>query len=276
VLVTLTEADRPRLEPLLAAAPLDTLFVATRIDRFGLDANKLGCPVIGVIRGGQLVAAVHAGANLAPIGDPSAFGEVIENLGQRVRTQSILGPAHLVLPLYNGLVQRWGTSWAQARELRAHQPLMCHRAGTPLPVTPDPRVREVMPSDLDVYYMAATRMYTEEVGNSPFDVSDSYRQYVRFLVTNGRAFGAFDSDRVWYKTDVGGAYGGVCQVQGVWLDPALRGHGMAESLMAAVLRLVSQRWPVVSLYVNDYNVRARRVYDRLGLEVVGEYATVLY
>ena len=276
MLVTLTDADRPRLEPLLAAAPLDTLFVATRIDRFGLDATKLGCPVIGVVQGGQLVAAVHAGANLAPVGDPSAFGEVVEQLGQRVRTQSILGPARLVMPLYNGLVQRWGTSWAQARELRAHQPVMVYRAGDPLPVVPDPRLREVLPTDLDIYYAAATRMYMEEVGNSPFDASDSYRQYVRYLVTNGRAFGAFDGNRVWYKTDVGAAYGGVCQVQGVWLDPALRGRGLSEPLMAAALQLVAKRWPVVSLYVNDYNVRARRVYDKLGLEVVGEFATVLY
>jgi len=276
VLVTLTEADRPRLEPLLAAAPLDTLFLASRIDRFGLDANKLGCPVIGVIESGRLVAAVHAGANLAPVGDPSAFGEVIEQLGQRVRTQSILGPASLVQPLYTGLVQRWGTSWAQARELRAHQPVMVYKLGDALPVTPDPRLRQVTPDDLDVYYAAAVRMYAEEVGNSPYDLSDSYRQYVRYLVTNGRAFGAFDRDHVWYKTDVGAAYGQVCQVQGVWLDPALRGNGLSEPLMAAALQMVAQRWPVVSLYVNDYNVRARRVYDRLGLQVVGEFATVLY
>jgi len=276
VLVTLTEADRPRLQPLLAAAPLDTLFLASRIDRFGLDASKLGCPVMGVVQGGELVAAVHAGANLAPVGDPSALGEVVERLGQRVRTQSILGPAHLVMPLYNGLVQRWGTSWAQARELRAHQPLMVYRAGDPLPVNPDPRVRVVLPADLDVYFEAATRMYAEEVGESPFDVSDSYRQYVRFLVTNGRAFGAFHESRVWYKTDVGAAYGQVCQVQGVWLDPLLRGLGLAAPLMSAALYLVSQRWPVVSLYVNDYNVRARHVYEKLGLQVVGEFATVLY
>jgi len=276
VLVTLSEADRPRLEPLLAAAPLDTLFVASRIDRFGLDPSKLGCPVIGVVQSGQLVAAVHAGANLAPVGDPAAFGEVIEQLGQRVRTQSILGPARLVQPLYDGLVQRWGTSWAQVRDLRAHQPLMVYRAGDPLPVTPDPRLRVATPDDLDSYFAAAVRMYTEEVGNSPFDMSDSYHQYVRYLLTDGRAFGAFDQQRTWFKTDIGAAYGQVCQVQGVWLDPALRGHGLSEALMASALQMAAQRWPVVSLYVNDYNVRARRVYDRLGLEVVGEFATVLY
>ena len=32
----------------------------------------------------------------------------------------------------------------------------------------------------------------------------------------------------------------------------------------------------VSLYVNDYNTRARRLYQGLGFRTVGELATVLY
>lgn len=276
MLVTLAEADRPALKVLLDAAPLDSLFLASRIERFGLDAASLGCPVIGVKQGGSLVAAVHAGANLMAVGDPDALPEVVERLGPRIRTQSILGPSYMVERLYNGLVRRWGTSWAAVRELRAHQPLMVYREGAVLPVAPDPRLRVMAPADLDVYFDAATRMYAEEVGTSPFDASDSYRQYVRYLITNERAFGAYDGHRVWYKTDVGATSGGVCQVQGVWLDPALRGHGMAEPLMAAALELIAPRWPTVSLYVNDYNVRARRMYERLGLAVVGEFATVLY
>jgi predicted GNAT family acetyltransferase len=32
----------------------------------------------------------------------------------------------------------------------------------------------------------------------------------------------------------------------------------------------------VSLYVNDYNVAARRLYDRLGMRQVGTLRTVLF
>ena len=46
--------------------------------------------------------------------------------------------------------------------------------------------------------------------------------------------------------------------------------------MAQVVRLCRQRYPVVSLYVNDYNTRARRLYQGLGFRTVGELATVLY
>jgi len=276
MLVTLTQNDWPRLKSLLDASPLETIFLGSRIERFGLDAASLGCPVIGVIRDGVLVAAVHAGANMMPVGDPEALDEVVDRVGQRVRTQSILGPAYLVTRLYRALVQRWGTSWATARDLRPHQPLMVWQRGTPVPVAADPRLRQMTLADLDQYYAAAVRMYNEEVGNSPIDATDSYKSHVRYLLANRRAFGASDGKRVWYKTDIGATYGATCQVQGVWLDPALRGHGLSEGLMAGVLQVMDPTWQTVSLYVNDYNVRARRMYDRLGLNVVGEYATVLY
>jgi hypothetical protein len=34
--------------------------------------------------------------------------------------------------------------------------------------------------------------------------------------------------------------------------------------------------PVVSLYVNDYNVPARAAYARVGLRTVGTFASVLF
>jgi uncharacterized protein len=67
------------------------------------------------------------------------------------------------------------------------------------------------------------------------------------------------------------------QVQGVWVTPEWRGRGMATAAMAAVVRDVLRRVaPTVSLYVNHYNVPARRVYARCGFRTVGTFATVLF
>jgi len=276
VIVTLTDRDWPRLKKMVDAAPVETIFLSSRIERFGLDPAQLGCPVLGVIRDGELVAAVHNGANLMAVGDAGALSEVIERMGPRSRTQSILGPAATVEALYLGLVQRWGNSWASPRDLRAHQPLMVWRRADPLQVAPDPRVHAITDAEFDLYYQAAVKMYTEEVGVSPLDPMDSYRHYVSYLVGNRRAFGASSKDRVWFKTDVGATYGAICQLQGVWLDPAMRGQGLSEALMAGALWLMDPAWTTVSLYVNDYNVRARHMYERLGFQTVGELATVLY
>ena len=65
-------------------------------------------------------------------------------------------------------------------------------------------------------------------------------------------------------------------MQGVWLDPALRGRGLAAPAMAAVVQLARTMVPTVSLYVNDYNLPARATYARVGFETVGEFATVHY
>jgi len=274
--VTLSNSDWPRLKPLIDAAPLETIFLSSRIERFGLNSDQLGCPVIGVEQAGRLVAAAHCGANLVPIGDPTALGEVVEWLGPRDRTYSIMGPAATVSQFQQALVQRWGSSWAVARSIRAHQPLMAWQRSTPLPVAPDPRVRIVGPSDLEAYYRAAVSMYNEEVGGSLDESGGSYRAHIHYLISNHRSFGMIDQGRVWFKTDVGATYGSIGQIQGVWLDPELRGRGLSTGLIAATLWLIDPKYTTVSLYVNDYNTRARHIYDRLGFEQVGELATILY
>ena len=47
--------------------------------------------------------------------------------------------------------------------------------------------------------------------------------------------------------------------------------------MATVVDYARRRFaPTVSLYVNGYNVPARRAYERVGFERVGTFATVLF
>ena len=117
----------------------------------------------------------------------------------------------------------------------------------------------------DAYHEAAVKMYTEEVGVSPVQGNPAgYRFYVRQLITSGRAFGLVQGGRVLFKADVGSVAGSVCQVQGVWLDPQLRGQGRAASAMAAVVELAAGLAPTVSLYVNDFNLPAVATYRRVG------------
>ena len=66
-------------------------------------------------------------------------------------------------------------------------------------------------------------------------------------------------------------------MQGVWVAPEYRGQGHGAPGMAAVVALSRlHHTPVVSLYVNDFNSVARRVYERVGFHEHGEFATVLF
>lgn len=80
-----------------------------------------------------------------------------------------------------------------------------------------------------------------------------------------------------FKAEIGAVTEGACQIQGVWVDPAHRGQGLSETGMAAVLDIALREVaPVVSLYVNDYNLRARAAYRRVGFREVGAFMSVLF
>ncbi len=89
-----------------------------------------------------------------------------------------------------------------------------------------------------------------------------------------------DLDRGWevvFKAELAVVTRRTAQVQGVWVAPEWRGRGIATAAMAAVVRDALERVaPTVSLYVNDFNLPARRVYERCGFRPVGTLATVLF
>lgn len=259
---------------LLAPDPIANLFFRSRIASSGIDRMMLGCEVLGVERGRELVALCHNGSNLVPAGDPDALPALVSRIGHRRHTSSIMGRADLVMELWRQLGEHQGGSWTRTREVRADQPLMVTREVPQM--ASDPRVRMITMNDFGPYFEAAVKMYTEEVGVSPLDPSGGYAVHVRRIIEQGHAFGIIEDGRVLFKSDVGTSLGDICQIQGVWLDPSLRGRGMSHAPMAAVLELCLRRYRVVSLYVNDFNLRARRLYERLGMRTEGHLATILY
>ncbi|TDT32905.1 GNAT family N-acetyltransferase [Naumannella halotolerans] len=270
------DADLDAVTALLATKPVESVFVASRIAAYGLDPFRLGCPVWGWFREGELKALCHAGSNLIPFGaDDEALSAFAEQAGVRRRCTSIGGPSASVMPLWQELCTR-GRDWRAVREVRARQPLMM--IDRPSPVPADPQVQPIGRRDMDAYFDASVAMYTEEVGVSPFPHGSSryYRGYVRELIRRGHSFGVVENGRVLFKADIGSLANGVAQIQGVWVAPDRRGRGLAPSAMAAVVALALEHAPSVSLYVNDFNTAALRTYQRVGFGQIGEFATILY
>jgi uncharacterized protein len=272
----LNRSDLPAAIRILSTKPVENVFVASRVRSAGLEQSSLGCPVWGYERDGMLRALCHAGSNLVPVNaDDDAIAAWADFAGAQRICASIIGPSEVALALWRRLADRWGASWGETRNVRPHQPVMAITSSPS--VAPDPRVRRVTLDQWDAYTDAAVKMYTEEIGVSPMQGNPAgYRFYVRQLITSGRAFGIFDGRRVIFKADLGSLSSSVCQVQGVWVDPALRGRGLAAPAMAAVVQLARTMVPTVSLYVNDYNLPARATYARVGFQTVGEFATVHY
>jgi predicted GNAT family acetyltransferase len=80
-----------------------------------------------------------------------------------------------------------------------------------------------------------------------------------------------------FKAEIGAMSNKVGQIQGVWVRPDRRGHGIGAAGTAAVAeRLVRGLGRTASLYVNSYNDVARAAYRKIGFTEVGRYATVLF
>jgi uncharacterized protein len=243
----LNRGDQPAAIRLLSANPIENVFVASRVRAAGLEQSSLGCPVWGYERGGLLRALCHAGSNMVPVNaEEEALDAWAEFAGPQRMCASIIGPSQVALELWHRLSDRWGAAWSEARDVRPHQPVLAISSQPAIP--PDRRVRRVTLDQWDAYTDAAVKMYTEEIGVSPVQGNPAgYRFYVRQLIASGRAFGIFEGDRVLFKADLGSVSGSVCQVQGVWLEPELRGRGLAAPAMAAVVQLARTVVPTVSL-----------------------------
>ncbi|MHA6625918.1 GNAT family N-acetyltransferase [Pseudonocardia sichuanensis] len=268
----LDDRDRAGVRAALEDDPVAACMVAARVEVAGLDPWRLGGELWAV--GSRLDGLCFSGANLVPLrGDRAALRSFADRARRHGRTcSSLVGRAELVLPLWDDLASHW----APPREVRADQPLMV-LAGPPA-VDPDPYVRPVRPAELDRYLPAAIAMFTEEVGVDPRlgDGGVGYRARVAELVAAGRAFARFENDEVVFKAEIGALSGQVGQIQGVWVHPERRGHGLGTAGTAAVAERLAAMGRVSSLYVNGFNTVARAAYTRIGFTQIGSFATVLF
>ena len=125
-------------------------------------------------------------------------------------------------------------------------------------------------------------MFMGEVGYDPLQHGrEAYEDRLSQLVRAGRSyviFGDVNGKRdVVFKAEVGVVGGGVAQIQGVWVQPSLRGQGLGSVGMAELVRHVRRdQADTVSLYVNDFNKAAVGAYESAGFERVGMFATVMF
>jgi predicted GNAT family acetyltransferase len=271
----LGEGERRPVERLLDLDPFAAAAVAERVADHSLSSLRSDGRILGYGARRHLEALCWVGSNLIPVrAAPDAVAAFADMLvGEDRICSSIVGRADAVL----GLWSRLGGQWGPARDVRPNQPLL---ATDTSPLTPpDPQVRLVRPSELDLLYPAAIAMYTEEVGVSPLadNGGRAYRRRVADLVRAERAYARFVDGRVVFKAELAIVTRRTAQIQGVWVTPDWRGRGIATAAVAAVVHdALTRVAPTVSLYVNDFNIPARRVYARCGFRPYGALATVLF
>lgn len=273
----LDDAHRAELTELVRTDAVVNAVLDSRLDALSsISPHRFGGSVLGVRNGsGDLAGAAFYGGNLLPVGGGADEWDALARyLATRPRTcSSIVGPYQAVRRLWSGLAQVWGPY----RAVRQNQPLLQLDA-IDLVDSRDARVRLVRPDELDAYVPAAAAMFTEELDVSPYDCvgGAEYRARVAGLIRDRRALAILEDGQVIFKADIGAVSRSTCQVQGVWVRPDTRGQGVGTAAMGSVLAHALTLAPTVSLYVNDFNLPARRMYATLGMREVGTLRTVLF
>lgn len=263
--------DAAAVQRVLDEDPVGSCMVASRVADHGVEPSAIGGELWTRRRATDSLC--YAGANLIPLrgeaADMHAFADKAMSTARRC--SSLVGRAELVLPMW----RRLETVWGPARDVRDHQPLMALHGAPQCAI--DSAVRPVRIDELDAYLVAAIDMFIGEVGIDPRlgDGGRGYRRRVASLIAAGRAWARFERGQVVFKAEVGSQSPAVGQIQGVWVHPDWRGHGLGAGGTAALAAAVVRGGRIASLYVNSYNTVARATYARIGFQQVGTFATVL-
>lgn len=210
-------------------------------------------------------------ANFDPVNHPTAaraFAQIL--IQENPPIGSLVGPKPAVDAIWKELEPFWPVS---ARLIRESQPYLLSNVDYSREIS---RVRWANIADLSEYFAAALEMFKSEVGMTPPLIS--FQSRIATNLQNELALGWFDDDgKVRFKLDLGAMANEHLQLQGIWLDPELRGQNLAVGLMEEAFTLIQRRFNVkLCLYVNDFNLPAISAYRKLGFKQIETFSTVFF
>jgi RimJ/RimL family protein N-acetyltransferase len=119
-------------------------------------------------------------------------------------------------------------------------------------------------------------MIAQELEYDPRRSSPEFTANVRSMIERGLWWVGDSYGRLCFFCNIGPWSAQTAQLQGIWTPPELRGRGLATAALGALCKHLLELSPTLSLYVNDFNTAAIRLYERVGFRTVAEFQTLLF
>jgi len=184
----------------------------------------------------------------------------------------IVGPRRTVEAYWSRAKNRHGVP----RLVRKSQPLLAVDRHILRGETAGVIVRRAQADEWETVALNSAAMIRDELGYDPRDSSAEFDANVRMSVERGAWWIGENEDGFCFYCNEGPYSRRTLQLQGIWTPPELRRRGLAGASLHGICGALLDEHPTLSLYVNDFNAPALRLYDRLGFTQVGEFSTLLF
>lgn len=250
--------------------PLINVYLISRIVE---EPSAAASQMVVVRMNGAIVLVASLASNIVMATEPALGPEITETavslvadriLVRMLPVRAIISPAELVEQLWSRLQSRLDPPTV----VRMNQPVYALSSAPDLPDLG--RARYSTLRDLEALVPACAAMHKEEVGIDPLQRDAfGYRERIRELVTRKRSIVLVEDGTIVSKCEYSAVTETSVQLMGVWTHPAYRRRGYSQvTLRETCGHLLGDR-KIVTLFVNDFNTPAIRLYEALGFERIG-------
>lgn len=263
--------ERAALE-YLSRAPYDNVFLAWLISSDRSMATRSSLYVY-VDQSGAVRGVVFFGRQVVLAADDDEVIDAFADVASGYRFERMIVAPRAVVDRYWIKVSKWH---APPRRVRRSQPVLAVDR-TSLRVQRDAViVRRAYATEWETVAANSARMIEHELEYDPRGVSAEFNANVRMMIDRGLWWVAEHEGELCFFCNAGPRSEYTVQVQGIWTPEHLRGRGLATHALSGVCDELLKDVPTVSLYVNDFNEPALRLYERVGFRRTGELATLLF
>ena len=221
---------------------------------------------VAVAEAGRLSALCHVGVNAVPSG--RGCGRFARDVA-RTSPRMLIGESEAVGELWTEVQSHL----PQPREDRPGQPVFVLRAA---PAAGGTMLRPAALADLELLVPACAAAHEAELGVDPLRRDpDGFRWRTRSQIEEGRSWLWTENGTVLFKAEASAWTPSAVQLQQVWVDPVARLLGHGTRGLRDLCRLLLEQVPAVCLFVRAENEGAIRLYEKVGMQHVLDYRSVL-